>query len=493
MCIDEALKFLYNIHGVICFTERNVMIMLKIKRLAAVTLALTSVLAITSCGGSGSADSKESTVKKVDVDDTDLIADIPDGAQKEILWMGTYDLNPERGADKTVEMTLFNNKGGIVNCSKVSDDEKFDKLASAIMSQKNIPDIFKYEWMAFPAQVLNDMYQPVDEIVDFTDPLWVDVSETADQFVLNDQHYVAPISFSVGTLFMYDYDVIQNEALDDPYELYMDGKWNWDSWYSLMDDFVSKAPAGTERYGINGWFQTQVIQQTGKTMVVYDGKEFKSNLTDPDIERAENMLYDMGKNGFVNTEWKGNASQALKSGEVLFYCMGPWAMTGRNGPAEGDDWRVVPVPSDPNTEGKYMTSDMMAYMWVKGSTAKEAVKTWFECCRIAQTDETYKQNGKEKFLNANPQWTEDMYQVLMDSSSSEYKQVFDYGYGISPEMSRDNASQDGNCITRKLYEFTNKQDDNGHQYTWSELRESYGATVESELKAINQKMAEYTK
>lgn len=466
-------------------------ILLKIKRLAAISLALTSVLAVTGCGSSESSSEAVTTVKKVAVNDTDLIEAIPDGAQKEILWMGTYDLNPTKGADKTVEMTLFNNKGGTVNFSRVSDDEKFDKLASAIMSKKDVPDIFKYEWMAFPSQVLNNMYQSVDEIVDFTDPLWVDVSETADQFVLNDKHYVAPISFSVGTLFMYDHEMITTEGLDDPYELYMDGEWNWDSWYSLMDDFVSQAPAGTERYGINGWFQTQVIQQTGKTMVVYDGKEFKSNLNDPDIERAENLLYDMGKNGFVDNEWRGNASQALKSGDLLFYCMGPWAMTGRNGPTEGDDWRVVPVPSDPNTEEKYMTSDMLAYMWVKDSTAKEAVKTWFECCRIAQTDETYQQNGKEKFLNANPQWSEEMYQVYLDASSSEYKQVFDYGYGISPTMSRDSASQDGNCITRKLYEFTNKQDDNGHQYTWSELRESYAATVESELKSINEKIAEY--
>ena len=121
----------------------------KLKRALAVTAAVLSASAAAGCGNSGNSSSAVTTVPKVDVNDTDLIENIPDEAQKEILWMGTYDLNPAEGADKTVEMTLFNNKGGTVKFSQVSDGEKFDKLASAIMSQKDVPDIFKYEWLAF--------------------------------------------------------------------------------------------------------------------------------------------------------------------------------------------------------------------------------------------------------------------------------------------------------------------------------------------------------
>ena len=422
---------------------------MKIKKILALAVALTSVFAVAGCGSTGDSSSKVSTVKKVKVEDTQEIEAIPDDAQKTIRWMGTYDLNPDekKGEDKSVEMTLFNNKGGKVEYTRVTDSEKFDQLASAIMAQQNVPDIFKYEWMAFPAQVLKDMYQPVDDIVNF----------------------------------------------DDPYELYQNNEWNWDKWYDMMSEFVSNAPADVERFGINGWFQTQVIQQTGKTMVNYDGEKFTNNINDPDIERAEDLLYQVGKNNLVNGNWLGNAKQALKDGNLLFYCMGTWAMTGNNGPSDADTWRVVPVPSDPNTDEKYMTSDMTAYMWVRGSTAKEAVKCWYECCRMANTDETYKENGKEKFLNANPNWTEDMYQVIVDCSSSEYNQVFDYGYGISSTMSDDNANEDGNCVTRKLYEYTNKADDNGKQFSWTELRESYSATVDAELKTINDAVVAFNK
>jgi multiple sugar transport system substrate-binding protein len=467
-----------------------------IKRALALTISLASVLGVCSCGSSGSDDSAVTTVKKVDVEDTDVIADIPDDAEKTIKWMGTYDLNPDesKGEDKSVEMTLFNNKGGTVEYIQVSDSEKFDKLASAVMSKQDIPDIFKYEWMAFPAQVLKNMYQPVDDIVDFDDPLWADVKDTAEMFSLNGKHYVAPISFTVGTVMMYDYNVVSANGLDDPYEEYLNGNWNWDTWVDIMTEFCENAPADTERYGINGWFQTQIIQQTGKTMVNYEDGKFVSNLNDPDIERAENLLYDIGKKGYVITDWLGNAKMALKDGNILFYCMGTWAMTGNNGPSEGDDWRIVPVPSDPNSTESYMTADMTAYMWVKYSTANEAVKTWYECCRLANTDEQYIENGKEKFLNANPNWTEEMYDVYAAASDNATNQmVFDYGYGISSKLSDDNSNEDGSCITRKLYEYTNKEDDDGKQYSWTELRQTYSSTVDSELKELNSTLEEFLK
>ena len=171
--------------------------------------------------------------------------------------------------------------------------------------------------------------------------------------------------------------------------------------------------------------------------------------------------------------------------------MGPWAASDTLTPKDVSNCGIVPIPSDPNADAKYTSVEINAYMWVKGSTKSEAVKTWYECCRIANTDATYRENGKEKFLNANPAWTEDMYQVFLDASSTEYKQVFDYGYGISGTLSDDNSNEDGNSITRKLYEFTNKTDDSGHQYTWSELRETYSATVDTELKAINEAIKTY--
>ena len=466
------------------------------KRILALAVALSTVLALGSCGNDDS--SSSSHVDQVEVQDTDLVESMTDLSEEErtIKWMGTYDLNPTGNNETSVEMSLFQEKGGKIEWIRVTDSGKFEKLAAAITSNTDVPDIFKYEWMAFPCQVTKNMYQPVDSIVDFDSTLWSDVKAGADKFVLNGEHYVAPISYSTGVLMMYNQDVIDDEGLEDPYELYMDGEWNWDTWRELMDEYVANAPSEVTRYGVSGWFAPQIIQQTGETLVNYEDGVFTSNLMSPEIERAETFLYDLTKDGLVYTDWVDNAKTCFGSMDnILFYVMGPWAMTGNNGPAEGDNWKIVPIPADPNTNAKITTSDMTAYMWVTGSEKSTAVKTWFECAHIAATKDEYKEAGKQKFLIDNPQWTEEMYDVIQVTSSSEYDQVFDYAYGISALLSDDNSATDdtGACVTRKLYEYVTKSDAEGKQYTWAELRSSYSNTVDEELKQINDVIASMTK
>ena len=461
------------------------------KRIGSAIVALLMTLAISGCTTGGDGDS--SHVDKVKVNSTDSaksIEAIPDGAQKELIWMGTYDLNPaDENSEKTVEMHLFEDKGGSIKWTKVFDAEKFDKLAAAITSGKDVPDIFQYEWLAFPSQVLTGMYQSVDEIVDFNSDLWKDVKPTADQFSLKGKHYVAPITFSVGTLMMYNKDIIDNEGLDDPYELYTKDEWNWDTWYDIMSSFKANASGDEERYGIAArWFAPQLVQQTGQTMVINDDGVFKNNLNNPDIERAENLLYNLGKEGLVDLTYYNNAKSCFTAGTTLFYNMGDWAMTGTGGPTESDNWKVVPIPADPQSNEKYMSSNMLAYMWVKGSTAKEAVKCWFECSRVSKTDETYQQTAKEKFLSDNPGWDEEMYQVKVDASSSEYKPVFDFGYGISSTLASDDSATGTNAPMSALYEDIFKPDDSGAQKTWTAMKYMYSGTIDSELKKINEKI-----
>ena len=101
------------------------------------------------------------------------------------------------------------------------------------------------------------MYQPIDSIVDFSQPLWSATKDTADQFMLNGKHYVAPLGYSASAMLCYDKDIIDAEGLDDPYELYVNNEWTWKNWEDIMSSYVGNAPADTERYGVNGLFSRQ--------------------------------------------------------------------------------------------------------------------------------------------------------------------------------------------------------------------------------------------
>ncbi|MCB6616307.1 extracellular solute-binding protein [Ruminococcus sp. 210702-SL.1.03] len=463
------------------------------KRVIAGAFALAMALSAASCGSKK--EDKDSSsfeaTNNVKVEDDENISAIPDGSATELLYLGEGDLNPTAGNPETsTELTLFQKRGGSIKYSATTHDERFDKLAAAITANKDVPDIFKYEWIAFPSQIVREMYQPIDSIVDFESDLWSPTKNVADQFVLKGEHYVAPVGYEASAMLCYDNSVIESEGLDDPYQLYLDGEWTWSAWENIMTDYVGNA-SDTERYGVNGFFKNHFVQQTGKRLVEYDADSntFVNNLKDPDIEKAENMLYDMNKKGLILGGWIGSASDCF-SQNCLFYAMGDWAYTGNSGPKEGDNWAIVPIPASDDNPQKITTSNMTAYMWVKGSDKADAVKCWFECNRVAKTDPKYAETNKEKFMENNPYWTEEMYNVRSDVISDDYMMIFDYIFGISNTLG-DEKSFDGNQkLADYIYGAVASTDEDGNQPTWAQIREQYSATVDSEIKDMNKRLSE---
>lgn len=463
------------------------------KRVIAGAFALAMALSAASCGSKK--EDKDSSsfeaTNNVKVEDDEKISAIPEGSATELLYLGEGDLNPTAGNPETsTELTLFQKRGGSIKYSATTHDERFDKLAAAITANKDVPDIFKYEWIAFPSQIVREMYQPIDSIVDFESDIWSPTKDVADQFVLKGEHYVAPVGYEASAMLCYDNSVIESEGLDDPYQLYLDGEWTWSAWENIMTDYVGNA-TDTERYGVNGFFKNHFVQQTGKRLVEYDSDSntFVNNLKDPDIEKAENMLYDMNKKGLILGGWVGSASDCF-SQNCLFYAMGDWAYTGNSGPKEGDNWAIVPIPASDDNPQKITTSNMTAYMWVKGSDKADAVKCWFECNRVAKTDPKYAETNKEKFMENNPYWTEEMYNVRTDVISDDYMMIFDYIFGISNTLG-DEKSFDGNQkLADYIYGAVASTDEDGNQPTWAQIREQYSATVDSEIKDMNKRLSE---
>ncbi len=152
------------------------------------------------------------------------------------------------------------------------------------------------------------------------------------------------------------------------------------------------------------------------------------------------------------------------------------------------------MPKDPNSDTLYTTIDMNAYMWVKGSTKNDAMKCWLECAKIVYTQDTYKDIEKEKFFVNNPNWTEDMYNVAyVDLVTDKFTKIFDPGYGISTTLSDNDAATNDTkeAVIPYLYTSVMKTDENGSQYTWTQLKEQYKGTVDSELKTLNDQYHAY--
>lgn len=472
-------------------------IYMNIKKYTALTAALVLAFSAVGCGKSNDSSAQTSSYsEKIEVIDSSADSDKNsaynsveelNGEEGELEWFSYYDLNPTRSQpERSTNLALFENKGGKIIYAQTSSMKKYDDLAARLMAD-DPPDMFAYEQkMTFPANCVKEMFQPIDDAIDIDDPLWADVKATANDFTLGGKHYVLPIAYGALSVMTYNKTVIEAEGFDDPYDLYMAGEWDWNSWYDLMEEYCEGAPADEERYGINGWFAPFIFQSTGKTLINYDAEndEYTANLFDPDLERAANLLYDIQKKGYYYSDWVGSATEAFKK-KILFYAMGDWAVT----PKEGDNWGIVPMPKDPNVDEQYTTVSINAYMWVRGSEKAKAYRVWNECSKLAQDDPEYKEIGKKKFFENKPYFTDEMYQIVYEEVISDhFIKLNDPGYGISTALSDDDAATNPSkeAIIPFMYSSVMKSDDSGKQYTWSKLRETYKSTIDSELAQFNE-------
>lgn len=93
----------------------------------------------------------------------DMVKNDPDIKGQTIYWLADYDINPKNNQDRSVALSLFEDKyGAKVEYVSCTSDTKFDTLASRILGGDPV-DMFPYEWDAVPNGVTKEQYQPLDD------------------------------------------------------------------------------------------------------------------------------------------------------------------------------------------------------------------------------------------------------------------------------------------------------------------------------------------
>lgn len=437
---------------------------------------------------------KENDEFSVDADENEVKADnVVDIAGQTITWLADYDLNPQNNQDRSVALSLFEDVYGAgINFVQASSDEKFTKLASMILSGDEV-DMFPYEWDAVPNGVMKEQYEPLDpyfDVMGVNDGLWDDMKDVIDMFEYNGNHYVMPYTISDPLLITYSRKLMEAEGLDDPYELYLDGEWDWDAMMKMMESFVSDAGDGQTRYGINGWFGQAVIQSTGHTVVNYDGDTFTNNIDDPEIEKAELLMQKIASKKLYNPAW---IDYFPDDESTLFFAMADWALGKSNAKNEDADLMIVPFPKAPDADENYLSCNFAAKMLVKGSQKGEAVATYLKCERLAATWKEYREIEKQKALVVQKTAagivkdfiTEEQYDALHSYLDPENTTpMFDFGYGMGERMYGDGEftyETRGvmNNLTTALLDGDEAVD------SWAALRNTWTGVIDEEIGKFN--------
>jgi len=485
--------------------------MKKLTWLLAALMALTMVGVCTACGDSSDSTTAESSSdnsaykEEDDVEvDTSLIEqyveDDPDISGQSIYWLADYDINPTNNQDRSVALTLFEDYyGASIEYVSCTSDTKFDTLASRILGGDSV-DMFPYEWDAVPNGVMKDQYQPLDDYLDLDDEIWDDMSDVIDMFEYNGQHYVVPYCLSDPLLITYSRSLCEENGLDDPYELYEDGEWNWDVFLDMMQTLVSNAADGETRYGINGWFGQAIIQSTGETVISYDGTTFTNNINSPAIEEAENLMEEIMSLSLYDSEWHGYLQS---DGSTLFFAMADWALGESNiqndsdpeinddGIVEEGDLMIVPFPTYPDADEYYLNVNFAAKMLVKGSDKGDAVAAYIKCERLAAMLDEYQDDAKDKAIipeyNAQGKLksyvTEEQYDALQEyKDPSNITAVFDWGYGMGSRMYGDGEYT---YETRGIMDNITSALLNGEKDSWAVIRDEWSSVIDEILETYN--------
>lgn len=462
--------------------------MKKMARILAGLISLSLLLGATGCAG---ADTPETSSHYKENDEVSIaeaeVENKTDLGGETIYWLANYDINPTNNNDRSVALTLFEDQfGGKVEWIQCTADNKFDTLTNRILGGDPV-DMFPYEWDALPNGVYKQQYQPLDDYIDLDDEIWDGMRDAIDMYAYNGKHYVVPFAVSDPLLITYSRTMCSENGLDDPYELYQDGEWDWDSFMEMMKTFVANGDGSSERYGIAGWFGQAMVQSTGKTIVNFDGKQFTNNISDPDIEAAENLMAEIRSLKLFDPNWY---SYFPDTGNVLFYAMSDWSLSASNANNADADIMVVPFPKCPDADAYYLCGNFAAKMLVKNSTKGKAVGTYILCERLAETTPEYQAAAKEKGLIVEKSAsgvtlgykTEEQYDAIL-SYKEDATCVFDFGYGMGSTMYGEGEyTYETRGIMNNLMDALLRYDEVD---SWPVLRDNWSAAIDDVLKTYN--------
>ncbi len=379
-----------------------------------------------------------------------------------IYFMSDYDLNPQNGESRSIPLTLFEDVyGGKIEWIPTTHATKFDDLSKAVLGGEQV-DMFPYTDNALPYGVFTDLFQPLDDYVDFNDELWKDMKGLADKMAYNGGYYAVPTNINNPVVLIYSRKAVKDMELEDPYKLYTEGKWTWEKFVELMKEF--------EGTGCAGWIGQGIMQSTGQPYVTYDGSAFTNNVENEQLQSAGELIEQIS-GVMYDEEWYDELDE-----DILFLGAGSWDIADSNKENKDADVFFVPFPSEDGS-GKNITADINAKMLVKNSQNGEAVAKYLECERVAVTEEKYIDAQKKADIESGI--TEEQYTFLQELKNPD-NVMFDFAYGMSKAIS--NATTEYN--ERGAINNMNDALLTGYAdapSTWTEIRDSYKGVIDTEL------------
>ena len=246
------------------------------------------------------------------------------------------------------------------------------------------------------------MAQPIDPYIDFSHPFYADLKEGYEQTEWwGGKHYSLIRNLVKLGGMLYNSKMFEDAGQIDPWELYKENKWTWDTFREAAREIA----ADTNKDGENdifafGFYRPQVfIYTTGKPFGTLDTKTMtvNNNVRDSDIARAMNLIYDM-----INLDKTGTTStEVLKMfGEeklaMLMYDINPINLPEIVKVSKKGNVGLVPIPRDPKVDTYYAYSYIADDIIPKGAKNPQGAIAFNAILRYRELDPASKTNFQKR-------------------------------------------------------------------------------------------------
>ena len=226
-----------------------------------------------------------------------------------ILTYGSFQV-PESAIE------LFEQKyGGKVTVEGINTDKFYETIDKYIKDGKGIdlvPDYYIFSNWA------NGKFQPVDSYIDLNSDIWQNTKTAMEAYNFGGKHYELVTDVAPHYYCFYNKETIEENGFDDPWELYKAGNWNWDTFESMLSDFVNQEG---EYYGLNDdYYGKALLRSAGAPFAEVSDGHIISNAGNQALKDAVDFGSKLNNNGLLSYDYfySGDVSY-LEKGKQLFY------------------------------------------------------------------------------------------------------------------------------------------------------------------------------
>ena len=327
--------------------------------------------------------------------------------------------------------------GANVQWVKTEWDTRFNDLSTYVLSGKGI-DLFVMDDAVLPKSIVNNMVQPVGQYVKVSESTFSKFGTAMNSYKFDGKYYALVTNVNAANVVYYNKKTIKKNGLEDPYTLWKDGKWNWDTFKSELEAFVDPEEG---RYGLDGYYFEQALgYSAGKSAVSSNKGKLVSNLRSKNLAKAMRFGESLYNDGLImdkaDFEWQ-QQPQFLGEGKELFYIGGTWLI--ESAPSDWSfnikpaDLGVVPVPS-PKGYNNYMYASAEGYVLLEDSDNPEGAVKFAELqaqgnlnkSNIAAVQKTQKNKYK---------WSNTTIKTIREINDTAKKYpVFEFAAGVSSDV-----------------------------------------------------------